>query len=140
MKTFIMFKEITAEIIKELSSIKLVGVVSIHAPSELENILSQFNAGDTLIVEGVDLFDGVSELHSALCLISSLFNGHFISLNERLLKLDSSGNNEELLNTIGMGAKLEEKCLNKAESDADMESIKVLKRLCIRVIKDGFSK
>lgn len=140
MRTFIVFKEITAEMIKELNNIKLVGVISIHAPSELKNILSQFKAGDTLIVEGVQLFKGVSELHSAICLISSLFNGHFISLKQRSLKVDSSVNNEELLNTIEIGAKLEEKYLNMAESDADMESIKVLKRLCIRVLEDAFSK
>lgn len=140
MRTFIVFKEITAEMIKELNNIKLVGAVSIHAPSELENILSQFNAGDTLIIEGIHLFNGVSELHLALCLISSLFNGHFISLKQRKLKLDSNGNNEELLNAIGMGAKLEEKYSNRAESEADKESIKVLKRLCIRVLEDACSK
>ena len=140
MRTFIVFDQITAEIIEQLNGIKLVGAVSIHAPSELENILSQFKAGDTLIVEGVHLFNGVSELYYTLCLISSLFNGHFISLKQRKLKLDSNGNNEELLNAIGMGVKLEEKYLNMAESDADMQSIKVLKRLCIRIIKDGFSK
>jgi hypothetical protein len=140
MRTFLVFNEISAEIIKELSNIKLEGAVSIHTPAELENILSQFKDGDTLIIECINLFNGVYELYSALSFISSLSNGHFISLQQSLLKIDKGHINEELLEMIAMGARLEEKCSNMAKTSADIESIKDLKRLCIRVLEDAFSK
>ena len=140
MRTFLVFYEISAEIIKELSSIKLVGAVSIHAPAELENILNKFEDGDTLIIEGIYLFNGVYELYSALVLISNLSNGHFISLQQTPLKIEKGDINNDILEVIGIGARLEEKCSNMAETSADIESIKDLKRLCIRVLEDAFSK
>ena len=139
MRTFIILGSITVEMIKELSNIKLEGAVSIHTPAKLENILSNFKDGDTLIIEGIHLFKRVYELYSALVLISSLSNGHFISLQERLLKIDGHIN-EELLEMIAIGARLEEKCSNMAETSADIESIKKLKKLCIKVLEDSFAK
>lgn len=140
MRTFLVFNEITPAILRELSSIKLEGAVSIHTPAELENILSIFKNEETLIIEGIHIFNGVYELHYALSFISSLSNGHFISLQQSLLKIDKGHINEELLEMIAMGARLEEKCSNMAETSADIESIKDLKRLCIRVLEDAFSK
>jgi len=140
MRTFLVFYEISAEIIKELSSIKLVGAVSIHAPAELENILNKFEDGDTLIIEGIYLFNGVYELYSALVLISNLSNGHFISLQQTPLKIEKGDINNDILEVIGIGARLEEKCSNMAETSADIESIKDLKRLCIGVLEDAFLK
>lgn len=139
MRTFLVFNEITPAILRELSSIKLAGAVSIHTSTELENILTKFEDGDTLIIEGIHLFNGVYELYSALVLISSLSSGHFISLQQSLLKIDK-GINEELLEMIAIGARLEEKCSNMAETSADMESINKLKKLCIRVLEDSFAK
>lgn len=139
MRTFLIFNQITAEIITELGGIKLEGAVSIHTPAELENILTKFEYGDTLIIEGIHLFNGVSELHSALSLISNLSNGNFITLKQRLLNFNGHIDND-ILEMIAMGARLEEKCSNMAETSADIENIKDLKRLCIRVLEDAFSK
>ena len=142
MRTFLVFNEISAEMIKELSNIKLEGVVSIHTPAKLENILSNFNDGDTLIIEGINLFCGVYELHSALSLISSISSGHFISLQQSLLNFKGHIN-KDILEVIGIGASLEERYLRQAEKEEDNQvkvdsTMRELKQLCIRILEDSF--
>lgn len=137
MRTFLVFNEITAEIINELRGIELVGTVSIHTPSDLDKVISNMKDGDTLIIEGIHLFNGVSELHSALSFISNLSNGNFISLKQKLLKIDNGHINKDILEVIAIGAGLEEKCSNMAKSSSDIES---MKRLCIRILEDSFKK
>lgn len=143
MRTFLVFNQITAEIIQELSSIKLARAVSMHTQLELENILSQFKDGDTLIIEGIHLFNGVSELYSALSFISNLSNGNFISLKQILIRIDKGQINKDILEVIGIGASLEERCLKQAENEggnqAEVDSImKSLGQLCIKVLEDNF--
>lgn len=143
MRTFLVFNQITAEIIQELSSVKLARAVSMHTQLELENILSQFKDGDTLIIEGIHLFNGVSELYSALSFISNLSNGNFISLKQILIRIDKGQINKDILEVIGIGASLEERCLKQAENEggnqAEVDSImKSLGQLCIKVLEDNF--
>lgn len=143
MRTFLVFNQITADIIKELRGIELVGAVSIHAPSDLEKIISNMKDGETLIIEGIHLFNGVSELHSALSLISNLSNGNFISLKQILIRIDKGQVNKDILEVIGIGASLEERCLKQAENEegnqAEVDSImKSLRRLCIKIVEDNF--
>lgn len=142
MQTFLVYNEITPEIIKELTRIKLVGELSLHTPSQLESILSQFKDGDTLIIEGIHIFSGVFELYSALCLISNLPNGHFISLQQSILKIDNGHINKHVLEVIETGARLEETCSKNAKNyinnNSNTNSIKKLKQLCMKILKDGF--
>lgn len=146
MRTFIVFNQITAETIKlmlETNSIKLKGVVSLHEPLHMESILRIFENGDTLIIEGIHLFNGVSELYSALSLISNLFNGNFISLQQRLIKIDNGYINKDILEVISVGARIEEKCLKRAKDEEDNQAkidsiMKSLKQLTITILEDNF--
>ena len=143
MRTFLVFNEISAEIITELSDIKLEGVVSIHTPAKLENILSNLKDGDTIIIEGIHLFKGVLELHSALSFISNLSNGNFISLKQRLVRIDNGQINKDILEVIYIGASLEERCLKQAENEEDNQvkvesTMRSLKKLCMKILEDNF--
>lgn len=142
MRTFLVFNQITADIIKELRGIELVGAVSIQAPSDLEKIISNMKDGETLIIEGIHLFNGVSELHSALSFISNLSNANFITLQQKLVRTDNGEINKDILEVIGIGARLEEKCLRRVENEEDNQ-VKVdstmisLKKLCIKILEDN---
>lgn len=144
MRTFIVVKEkISAEIIKELIGIKLAGEVSIYTQSDLDKVIGNLKDGDTLIIEGIHLFNGVSELYSALSFVSNLSNGNFISLKQRLVRIDNGKINKDILEVIGMGASLEERCLKQAENEgsnqAEVDSImKSLRQLCIKIVEDNF--
>lgn len=142
MQTFLVYNEITPEIIKQLTRIKVAGVLSLHTPSQLESILTNFKDGDTLIIEGIHIFNGAFELYSALCLISNLSNGHFISLQQRILKIDSGQMNKDALEVVEIGARLEETCSknteNYTDNNSNTNSIKKLKQLCMRILEDAF--
>lgn len=81
-------------------------------------------------------------MHSALSFISNLSNANFISLNQKLVSIDNGNINKDILEVIAIGAGLEEKCLKQIQNEEDkpvnIDSIKSLKQLCIKILEDNF--
>jgi len=140
LRVYIIFNKITKDLLFRLGVTRLYGEISIHKASEINDVLSEFKEGDTLVVGSIDVFYGAIELYYALNLISSISKGTFISLKEELFRIDNGCVEKELLELVSIGVKLEEDWLKKLESYKDddkkkLEFLSKLKEIDIRIFK-----
>ncbi|WP_160688591.1 hypothetical protein [Clostridium sp. C2-6-12] len=140
MRVYIIFNKPTKDLLFRLGVTKLHGEISIHKVYEINDVLSEFKEGDTLVVSSIDVFDGAIELYYALNLISSISKGNFISLKEELFRIDSGCVEKELLKAVSLGVKLEEAWLKKLENCKEddkkkLEFLHMLKTMSMSILK-----
>lgn len=135
MKVFLVVSnDISPATAKGLNSLNLNSEVSISTTKHLNNILSKLEAGDLLIVEGLDVFKSSTRLYEVLLLILKL-EASFLSFGERVLLIEAGIDNKATLDFIAVCSVIE----SFLKNNTDISHYISIESIFIKLLHEKFS-